>query len=108
MTHRLPKKLKNKNSIQEKVITTITLGCATKPKFPSIPLLEFTDFDGVTYCIKIPVHVSSFSQYMAVGHCDNDQINAYLDIHPEVLDYLSNHPEFSDELYERILKGDQK
>jgi len=42
---------------------------------------------------------------MAVGHCDNEQINAYLDRHPEVLGYLVNHPEYSDKLYEKIKKG---
>jgi hypothetical protein len=107
MTHRLPKKLKNKNSTQD-IPTAVEFDCATKSKFPSTTLLEFTDFDGSTLRTHIPDHVWDFSQYMLVGHCDNEQINAYLDKHPEILDYLEYHPEFSDELYERILKGDQK
>ena len=58
-----------------------------------------------TFKSKVPEHVFFFFQYMAVGHCDNEQINAYLDRHPEVLGYLVNHPEYSDKLYEKIKKG---
>jgi hypothetical protein len=48
MTHRLPKKLKNKNSTQD-IPTAVEFDCATKSKFPSTTLLEFTDFDTQNY-----------------------------------------------------------